>query len=236
MEENKTKAAPKKEKSKPITVKANKKGKHINPFLNFLRCLVIPLYYLVRPFRFYGEKKVPEGACVFISNHYQLLDPVYPASLTWEQIHFVAKKEVLDNPFLAFFAKGAKVIAVNRDGNDARGLLDCFKCLKNGEKISIFPEGTRNKTDAEMLPFHSGAAVMAIKCKVPIIPLVIYSRPKFFHCAHILYGEPIDLSEYYDRKLSQEEFAQVDEMLRQRMLEMKREHTEYLNAKKQKKA
>ncbi len=32
MEENKTKAAPKKEKSKPITVKANKKGKHINPF------------------------------------------------------------------------------------------------------------------------------------------------------------------------------------------------------------
>ena len=236
MEENKTKAAPKKEKSKPITVKANKKGKHINPFLNFLRCLVIPLYYLERPFRFYGEKKVPEGACVFISNHYQFLDPVYPASLTWEQIHFVAKKEVFDNPFLAFFAKGAKVIAVNRDGNDARGLLDCFKCLKNGEKISIFPEGTRNKTDAEMLPFHSGAAVMAIKCKVPIIPLVIYSRPKFFHCAHILYGEPIDLSEYYDRKLSQEEFAQVDEMLRQRMLEMKREHTEYLNAKKQKKA
>ena len=236
MEENKTKAAPKKEKSKPITVKANKMGKHINPFLNFLRCLVIPLYYLVRPFRFYGEKKVPEGACVFISNHYQFLDPVYPASLTWEQIHFVAKKEVFDNPFLAFFAKGAKVIAVNRDGNDARGLLDCFKCLKNGEKISIFPEGTRNKTDAEMLPFHSGAAVMAIKCKVPIIPFVIYSRPKFFHCAHILYGEPIDLSEYYDRKLSQEEFAQVDEMLRQRMLEMKREHTEYLNAKKQKKA
>ena len=236
MEENKTKAAPKKEKSKPITVKANKKGKHINPFLNFLRCLVIPLYYLVRPFRFYGEKKVPEGACVFISNHYQFLDPVYPASLTWEQIHFVAKKEVLDNPLLAFFAKGAKVIAVNRDGNDARGLLDCFKCLKNGEKISIFPEGTRNKTDAEMLPFHSGAAAMAIKCKVPIIPLVIYSRPKFFRCAHILYGEPIDLSEYYDRKLSQEEFAQVDEMLRQRMLEMKREHTEYLNAKKQKKA
>lgn len=236
MEENKTKAEPKKKKSKPITVKANKKGKHINPFLNFLRCLVIPLYYLVRPFRFYGEKKVPEGACVFISNHYKLLDPIYSASLTWEQIHYVAKKEVFDNPFLGFFAKRAKVISVNRDGNDARGLLDCFKCLKNGEKICIFPEGTRNKTDAEMLPFHSGAAVMAIKCKAPIIPLVIYSKPKFFRRTHVLYGEPIDLSEYYDKKLSQEELAQVDEMLRQRMIEMKQAHTEYLNAKKQKKA
>lgn len=236
MEENKPKAASKKKKSKQITVKANKKGKHINPFMNVLRCLAIPAYSLVKPFRFYGEKKVPEGACVFICNHYQLMDPVYPASLTWEEIHYVAKKEVLNNPLMAFFARGVKAITVNRDGNDARGLLDCFKCLKNGEKICIFPEGTRNKTDAEMLPFHSGAAIMAIKCKVPIIPLVIYKKPKFFRCTHVLYGEPIDLSAYYDRKLSEEEFAQVDEMLRQRMIEMKQAHTEYLQAKKKKKA
>lgn len=236
MEENKSKATPKKKKSKPITVKANKKGKHINPFMNVLRCFAIPAYSLVKPFRFYGEKNVPEGACVFICNHYQLMDPIYAASLTWEEIHYVAKKEILNNPLMAFFAKGVKAITVNRDGNDARGLLDCFKCLKNGEKICIFPEGTRNKTDAEMLPFHSGAAIMAIKCKVPIIPLVIYKKPKFFRRTHVLYGEPVDLSEYYDRKLSEEEFAQVDEMLRQRMIEMKQAHTEYLNAKKKKKA
>ncbi len=233
MEENKTQVQPKK-KSKPITVKANKKGKHINPFLNFLRCLVIPFFFLVKPFRFIGEKKVPDGACIFISNHYRMLDPVYPASLTWEQIHFVAKKELFNNPIMSFIATKAKVIGVNRDGNDARGLLDCFKCLKNGEKICIFPEGTRNKTDAEMLPFHSGAAVMAIKCKAPIIPMVIYNKPKFFRCTQVLLGEPIDLSEYYGKKLTEEEIARVDELLRQRMIEMKRSHTEYLKDKKKK--
>ncbi len=224
----------KQKKQRTITVKVNKKGKHINPFLNVLRCLVIPVFFLLKPFRFFGDKKVPDGACIFISNHYRMLDPVYPASLTWEQIHFVAKKEVVEHPFLGFFTKYAKVIGVNRDGNDARGLLDCFKCLKNGEKICIYPEGTRNKTEGEMLPFHSGAAVMAIKCKAPILPIVIYSKPKFFRCTHVLLGEPIDLSEYCGKKLTEEEIAGVDELLRQRMIEMRDRHTEYLNIKKKK--
>ncbi len=236
MEENKTQVEKKKKTKKSILVKANKKGKHINPFLNVLRCLVIPVFFLVKPFRFFGKKNVPNGACIFISNHYRMLDPVYPASLTWEQIHFVAKKEVLEHPVLGFFARNAKVIGVNRDGSDARGLLDCFKCLKNGEKICIYPEGTRNKADVEMLPFHSGAAVMAIKCKAPIVPIVIYNKPNFFRCTHVVLGEPIELSEYYGKKLTEDEMAQVDEMLRQRMIAMKQSHMQYLQNKKQKKA
>ncbi len=238
MEENKTQSEKnvKKKKGRTITVKANKKGKHVNPFLNVLRCLVLPIFFLLKPYRFFGKKQVSDGACVFISNHYRMLDPAYPASLTWEQIHFVAKREVVEHPFLGFFAKHAKVIGVNRDGNDARGLLDCFKCLKNGEKICIYPEGTRNKSEGEMLPFHSGAAVMAIKCKAPIVPIVIYNKPKFFRCTHVLLGEPIDMSEYYGKKLTEEEMAEIAESLRQHMMEMRDAHTEYLNGKRQKKA
>lgn len=240
MEEKTTGTEVKKEKkakkTKPITIKANKKGKHINKFLNFMRCIVIPPFYLVKPFRYFGNKKPPEGACIFIGNHYKMLDPVYAAALTWEGIHFVAKKELFENKFMGFFVRNARVISVNRDGNDARGLLDCFKCLKNGEKICIYPEGTRNKTDEDMLPFHSGAAVMAIKCKVPIVPIVIYKKPKFFRCTHVLIGDPIELSEYYGRKLTEEELSQADEQLRQHMIDMKKAHTEYLENKKNKKA
>ena len=184
----------------------------------------------------FGEKKIPEGACVFICNHYAMLDPVYTAALTWEGVHFVAKKDLMKNPFMRFFIKYAKVIPVARDGSDARGLLDCFKCLKNGEKICIFPEGTRNKTEEEMLPFHPGAAVMAIKCKAPIVPLVIYNKPKFFRCTHVLLGEPMEFPEYYGRKLSDSELAEVEAKLRQRMMEMKKEHEAYLQSKKNKKA
>ena len=188
------------------------------------------------PYRYYGNRKVKDGACVYVSNHYGLMDPAYVASTTWEGVHFVGKKEIFETPVLGWIARKAKAISVSRDGKDARGLLDCFKCLKNGEKICVYPEGTRNKTDAEMLPFHHGAAMMAIRCKTPIVPIVIYSKPKYFRRTDILIGEPLELTQYYDRKLSEEEIGQADEFLRDYMIEMRRKHTEYLESKKKKKA
>ena len=50
--------------------------------------------------------------------------------------------------------------------------------------------------------------------------MVIYHRPKFFRMTHVLIGDPVELTEYYDRKLSEEELAQADEKLRQIMIKM----------------
>ena len=224
----------KKKKKSTITVKANKKGRHIIKFLNFLRVIFIPFYYLVKPFRYYGNRKVKDGACIYVLNHYTIFDVVYAVSTTWEGIHIIAKKEVLEAPVLGAIARGVKVISANRDGNDVRALLDAFKCLKNDEKIAIFPEGTRNKEGVDMLPFKHGAAVMAIRSKTPIIPIVIYKKPRLFRCTHILIGDPVELSDYYDRKLTDEEVSQADEYLRDMMLNMKAEHTAYLASKKKK--
>ncbi len=227
----------KKAKKKPdsVSVKANKKGRHINKFLNFLRVLVIPFYYLLKPFRYYGNRKVKDGACVYVTNHYTIFDIVYVVSTTWESIHVIAKREVFDSSFLGWFARRIKAISVNRDGNDVRALLECFKCLKNGEKIAIFPEGTRNKTDAEMLEFKHGASVMAIRTKTPIVPIVIYKKPRLFRTTHILIGDPFEFSEYYDRKLTDADYAEADNKLREMMLQMRRDHTAYLEEKKSKK-
>lgn len=229
----KTEKIEKKRKAE-ITVKANKKGRHIMKLMNVLRVIVIPVYWLLKPFRFYGQRKVADGACVYVGNHYTLLDPVYPACTTWEGIHYVAKKETFQVPVLSWLLRRCKAISANRDGNDVRAILDCFKCLKNGEKIAIYPEGTRNRTKEVMLPFHHGAAMMAIKAKVPIVPIVMYEKPKFFKVTHILIGAPIEMSEYYGRKLSEEEMGQADEKIRQYMLEMRAKHAEFLANKKKK--
>ena len=217
-----------------ITIKANKKGKHILPLMNVLRCIVVPFFYIFKPFRFYGKRKIKDGAAVLVCNHYTLLDIVYPGVLTWEGVHFVSKKENLKVPVLNTVMRLVKTLVANRDGNDVRVLLDSLKCLKNGDKIVIFPEGTRNKTEAEMLEFHHGAAVMAIKAKAPIIPVVIYKKPRFFRMTHVIVGAPIEFTEYYDKKLSEEEFAEADNKIRNQMLELKHEHSEFLKLKKQK--
>ena len=224
----------KKKKIKSVTIKANKKGRHIMKLLNFLRCLVIPVYYILKPFKFFGPRKVKDGACVYVINHYTLLDPAYPAVTTWEGIHFLGKKEILKTPGLGLLAKGVKMIPVNRDGNDVRALLDAYKCLKNGEKIAIFPEGTRNKTSEPFLPFKAGAAMLAIRAKAPIVPMVIYKKPRYFRTAHILTTEPFELTQYYDRKLTDEEVAEADEFVSKYMQEMYDKHTEFLQSKKKK--
>lgn len=226
MKEKKTK--------KSITVKANKKGKHVMGFMNFLRIVALPVYYLLRPFRFYGNRKVQDGACIYVSNHYSQFDPAYHIATTWEGIHFVVKRELMDRFLIGAVVRGVKSIPVGRDGNDVRAILDCFKCLKNGEKIAIFPEGTRNKTDEVFLPFKHGASSIAIRAKAPIVPIVIYKKPRLFRCTHILIGEPFELSQYYDKKLTEEELSKVDGELRQMMLDMRDRHTEYLQNKKRK--
>ena len=236
MEENKEKQKKKKQpKKKEITVKANKKGRHIMHFMNFLRIIILPVYRILKPCRFYGEKKVKDGACVYVSNHRVMFDIAYPAMTTWEGLHYIPKKSLTEVPIVRGLIKIFKAIPVNRDGNDVRALLDCFKCLKNGEKVVVFPEGKRNKTDEIFLPFKGGAAVMAIRTKSPIVPIVVYTKPRFFRCTHILIDKPFELSEYYDRKLTEDEIAEADEKLRQHMLQMYHAHTEYLQAKKDKK-
>ena len=217
-----------------ITVKANRKGKHVMPLLSFLRVLVVPTFWILRPFRFYGKWKVKDGACIYICNHYGLMDIAYPACTTWEGLHYMGKKEIEKMPVVNFLFRKVKGISVNRDGNDVRALLDCFKCLKTNEKICIFPEGTRNRTGVELQPFRHGAAAIAIKAKVPIIPIMIYKKPRYFRMTHVLVGEPIELTEYYDKKLTETDYAEADAELYNAMLDLRKKHKEFLESKKKK--
>ena len=230
----KTETKKKKKKEYSILQPANKKGRHVNVMLNILRVLLIPIVWLLLPFKIYGKRKVNDGACIYVGNHYRIWDIVFPACTTTEGIHYLAKSE-LKKSFIWPFCRAVKLIPLERDGSDVKGLMDALRCLKNNEKIAIYPEGTRNKTDAEMLPFRPGASMLSIKTKTPIIPIVIYKRPKPFRLNHVIIGEPFELSEYYGQKLTQELLAEADEKLRQHMLNMRSEHTQMLESKKRKK-
>lgn len=226
-------AEKKQKKESSILQPANKKGRHINPMLVFLRIVVLPIIWLMYPYKLYGHKKVADGACIYICNHYRIWDVVHPASTTIEGIHYVAKSE-LKRWWIWPFCKAVKIITVERNGEDAKSVMDMLKCLRNNEKICIYPEGTRNKTDQEMLPFKSGAAVLAIKTKTPLVPIVIYKKTRPFTLNHVIVGEPFELSEYYGKKMTQELMAEADEKLRQRMLDIRAEHTKTLESKKRK--
>ena len=236
--ETEAKSAPKKEKKankqKPIRLfPANKKGYHIMHKMNFFRFLLYPWNSLFYPTKLFGYKKVGKGAFIYVGNHYSMWDIFYPARTTREGVHFIAKESVTNAPVLRRWARQIGAITAMRDGSDIRTLTDAMKCLKNGEKVAIFPEGTRNKvSEEEFLPFHAGAALMAIKTKTPIIPFVACNRPKLFKRVHVVFGEPFEFTEYYDRKLSREDYEEAEQKLVQKMYELRDGHRQYLKEKK----
>ena len=224
------------EKQRRLLFPADKKGRHVMHGMNVLRVLLYPIHALIFPFKLHGQKKVGKGAYIYVCNHYCLWDVFYPAHTTWEGVHFVAKDSILRAPVLGYMARKLGVIGAMRDGSDVRSIMDSIKVLKNGEKIVIFPEGTRNKvSDEEFLPFHGGAAMLAIKTRTPVVPIVICDRPKVFRRTNVVIGAPVELSEYYGRKLSPEDYAEADAALKGMLYDLRAAFRAERAAKKAKK-
>ena len=75
---------------------------------------------------------------------------------------------------------------------------DSFKSaidiLNENKIVGIFPEGTRNYTKKQLLPFKRGAVTLAQETNSQIIPFAIYGRYLPFHGLRIEFGKPIDIA------------------------------------------
>ena len=121
-----------------------------------------------------GKENIPDRPCVFIGNHTSILDIPVILYSTERQVGFVSKKEVLKIPILSYWLQKGKCISLDRQNpRDAvRMINEGVKNLKDGYSMMIFPEGTRS-LDGKLLPFKKGSLKLAIKAKVPIVPVTI---------------------------------------------------------------
>ncbi len=122
----------------------------------------------------YGKENLdPNEIYVFACNHQSLIDiPVIAMSVP-HQLRWLAKKELFSIPF---FGWGLKTVAIPVDRDKKNKKINTIKLaeniLKTQSSIVIFPEGTRGEK-GKLLPFRTGAALIAIKCKKPIVPFAI---------------------------------------------------------------
>lgn len=124
--------------------------------------------------RVIGKENIPNETCLFVGNHTSILDIPVILYSTERQVGFVSKKEVLKIPILSYWLQKGKCIALDRQNpRDAvRMINEGVKNLKDGYSMMIFPEGTRS-LDGKLLPFKKGSLKLAIKAKVPIVPVTI---------------------------------------------------------------
>ena len=201
----------------------------------FLKKFMVVVTQIIFPFKLYGKEKVKDGACVLVGNHYRIWDIVHMACTTKEKVHFITKKELYKSKFLAHLCDIVEAIPVSRDGQDAKAIMTALRYLKKGEKISMFPEGTRNRTDAELLPLKGGAALFAIKAKVPVYPVMCLRKTRLFWRTKIVVGDAIDLSDFYDKRMTAEDYEAAEERIRERMLATKHDYIAMQEEKKRQK-
>lgn len=110
---------------------------------------------------------------VIVSNHQSLADIPVIAHLNVDT-KWLAKAELFRLPVLGWMLRMAGDVPVERSdrSKSARALLKCARYLRQGCSMVFFPEGTRS-LDGKVLPFNEGPFQLAIREKVPILPVVV---------------------------------------------------------------
>lgn len=104
--------------------------------------------------------------------------------------------------------KKCGVFPVKRGGMDIESLKFSLKTLKQGDILMIFPEGTRHGMEKHGKA-QNGAAFMALRAGVPVIPVGIQGTMKPFHKVKLNYGKPLNFSEYQSNKPEKEVLEKV---------------------------
>jgi 1-acyl-sn-glycerol-3-phosphate acyltransferase len=123
-----------------------------------------------------GLEKIDPGATyVFVANHRSFMDiPVLLAYLPL-QFRFPAKKGLFLIPFLGTHLRRAGHLPVVKDNPRAslKSMTDAARILReHGMSVMLFPEGGRSK-DGLLQDFIEGAAYIAVKAGVPVIPIAM---------------------------------------------------------------
>jgi len=125
-----------------------------------------------------NQDKLPkDGQYLVLINHRSIIDPpLTEVALKDTNIFgpWISKKELYNSFFFGLFVRNAGSILLDREKSQMSGFfVDIKKAVSRGESIFIFPEGTRNKTDESLTPFKEGSRIIALKNRLPILPLYI---------------------------------------------------------------
>ena len=116
---------------------------------------------------------------IFVINHTSFMDaPAIPLNIPI-QLRALGKKELSKIPIFGFITSRVAVWVDRSDQESRTRSIDrLIKTLDNGISILVAPEGTRNNTEAPLLPFYNGPFRLAIETGTPIMPLVIHNAKK----------------------------------------------------------
>jgi 1-acyl-sn-glycerol-3-phosphate acyltransferase len=132
--------------------------------------------------RISGARLIVRGAdnlrkhpvAVYAANHTSYMDtPVIFSTLPF-QFRILAKKELWTMPFIGWHLNRSGQIPVDTVSSNSTvsSLGSAVRALRAGMPLFVFPEGARTP-DGSTQPFLAGAAFLAIRAQVPLVPIAL---------------------------------------------------------------
>ena len=134
--------------------------------------------HLLGRVRVTGLSNIPaQGGLVLIANHLTNYDSFFIGMCFTRALRFMGKSELYRNPMIAALWRALGGFPIRRGELDRAALRFAEDLLRKGEIIAIFPEGHRSKT-AQLQEAQGGAALLARRAAVPILPVTITGTEK----------------------------------------------------------
>jgi 1-acyl-sn-glycerol-3-phosphate acyltransferase len=172
------------------------------------------------------------GPAILIANHTCGIDHLVLQAGCRRVLGFIIAREYYDWSLIHWFCKRVGCIPVNRDGRDIQAIRAALRALADGLVLPIFPEGritpSSGRELGEILP---GAAFLAVRAGVPVIPSYIRGTPETDQIgeslitpsqAVVTFGDPIDLTDFEPSQAGEKAVqAEVSRRFHQALLDLR---------------
>ena len=147
--------------------------------------------WVIRLTTFWSTETIGEedpAAQMYLINHQSDLDIGVMETVSKKDLSWVAKKELFDVPFFGLAMSLPEDIPIERQSKSSlvRLLKASKDRLNKGRVITMFPEGTRSR-NFRMLPFKSGAKIVADKYQLKVQPIVLIETAKYYDIKRFYY-------------------------------------------------
>ncbi len=186
---------------------------------------------------YYEDKSVQgkriKGGKLIVANHYGPLDYVANCFTVYPRKLFVVMGEDgFRNPFRKYGMEFFGGIRADRRNMNMHFVAESVRTLRKDKLVLIFPEG-HNTDDGTVKAFYPSYILIALRAKKPIVPIVSDGNYGFFKRLHLIIGKPIDLYDYLPTgKHTKEDIPVLNEIVRNKVLELREELDRRINKQK----
>ena len=146
----------------------------VNPVLYWsLRVLLVPFFLIYLRMSRIGREHLPRsGPLLLAANHRSFLDPFVIGTLVRRPVYYMAKRELFERRWQAWFLNALGAFPVDRGAGDRNAMRTARAILERGDCVVIFPEGTRTRRGPLGEP-HRGVGRLALETGSQVAPVSV---------------------------------------------------------------